>query len=215
MLGNGASGTAWTYAEVRDDGRCPDRWGGRAFLAVDLSGDRLADTWWGPFTSCISCEPLGALDLDADGDDELAVLEQAASTPTFLLFDVVPSEDMPGLRPIPVAEPGSPRAGLDPLRDVGFATGGDEGFQGTVACEGFPEDPVVVIAWSWHPVEGPGSDVREVHIVGLELRADAQMHVVSESHTTIPVDERLPEPFGNGGEACGLDFDPANPTIEP
>jgi hypothetical protein len=208
FLGDGVDGTAWTYAKQAADGSCPDRsYDGRFFLAVDFTGDGLADDSWGPFEYCGGCEPYGALDLNADGADELAVLAQWGSTPQYLLFSVRPNaEGTPSLRPISVAAPGAPAAELAPGEPLDFWTGGDEGFQGAVACEGYPDDPVLVIAWSRHPIEGSGSDVYDAHITRLSLESDGLLHVLSEANFTQPVDEPLPPPFGSDSRACGLGF---------
>lgn len=207
LLGDGVNGEAWTYAKQAADGGCPSGNYGRFFLAVDFTGDGLADDSWGPFENCGLCEPYGALDLNADDADELAVLAQWGSTPQYLLFAVRSNaEGPPGLRPIGVAAPGAPAAELVPGEPLDFWTGGDEGFQGAVACEGYPEDPVLVIAWSRHPIEGASSDMNDAHITRLALESDGLVHVLSQANFTQPVDEPLPPPFGSDSRACGLDF---------
>jgi Tol biopolymer transport system component len=207
FLGDGADGTAWTYAKQEVDGGCPSRNYGRFFLAVDFTGDGLADDSWGPFEYCGECRPFGALDLDADGADELAVLAQWGSTPQYLLFAVRPNaEGTPSLRPISVAAPGAPAAELAPGEPLDFWTGGDEGFQGAVACEGYPEHPVLVIAWSRHPIEGAGADVNDAHITRLSLESDGLLQVLSQANFTQPVAQPLPPPFGSDSRACGLNF---------
>ncbi|HWO70272.1 MAG TPA: hypothetical protein VNP94_05900, partial [Actinomycetota bacterium] len=137
------------------------------------------------------------------GDEELVVLAQAASTPQFLLFSVRPG---PELAPVTVAPPGHRPAGLAPGEPLSIWTGGDEGFQGAVACEGYPADPVLVVAWSDHPVEGPGSDTVEVHVARLGLEPDGTARVLEASDSTQTVGDPLPFPFGSQGRACGVDF---------
>jgi hypothetical protein len=203
LLGDGASGTAWTGAPVGEDGSCPEGFEG-TIVAADVTGDGLADAWWGPLEHCVLCEPYDAADLDADGDEELVVLAQAASTPQFLLFSARPG---PELAPITVAAPGHHPAGLPPGEPLSIRTGGDEGFRGAVACEGSPGDPILVVAWANHPVEGPGSETTEVHVTRLALRDDVA-RVVEASDTTQPTADPLPFPFGSTGRACGVDLDP-------
>ncbi len=204
LMGDGTEDTAWTGAPLREDGSCPEGFE-ETIVAVDVTGDGLADAWWGPLEHCVMCEPWDATDLDADGDEELVVLAQAASTPQFLLFSVRPG---PELAPVTVAAPGHGPAGLRPGEPLSIWTGGDEGFQGTVACEGYPEDPVLVVAWAYHPVEGPGSGTEEVHVARLALQPDGTVRVVDAIDTTQPVGDPLPPPFGSDGRACGVDLQP-------
>lgn len=201
FLGLGASGTAWTGAPVGEDGACPEPTE-ETIVAADVSGDGLADTCWGPLAHCVMCEPYDAADLDADGDEELVVLAQAASTPRFLLFSVLPG---PELAPVTVAPPGHRPAGLPPGEPLSIWTGADEGFRGAVACEGSPGDPVLVVAWAYHPVEGSGSETTEIHVTRLALEDDTA-RVVEASDSTQAVGDPLPFPFGSEGRACGVDF---------
>ncbi len=76
-----------------------------------------------------------------------------------------------------------------------------------MACEGSPGDPILVVAWANHPVEGPGSETTEVHVTRLALRDDVA-RVVEASDTTQPTADPLPFPFGSTGRACGVDLDP-------
>jgi len=169
-----------------------------------VTGDGLADAWWGPLEHCFVCEPYDATDLDADGDEELVVLAQGGSVAGLVLFSVQPG---PELRPVTVAPPGHRAAGLLPGRSLSILVGGDEGFTGAVGCEGYPEAPVMVIAWANHPVEGPGSDTFEVHVTRLVLQDDGTARVVDASDSEQPVGDPLPFPFGSRGPACGVDFD--------
>ena len=97
-----------------------------------------------------------------------------------------------------------------PLR---MSAGGDEGFSATVACDGYPEDSVLIVAWSDHPVEGPGSETTEVHITRVVLR-DGAFHVVDTLNTEQPTtygprsSASLPDVFSRRGRECGLRFNP-------
>jgi hypothetical protein len=78
-----------------------------------------------------------------------------------------------------------------------------------VACEGYPEDPTLVVAWAYHPVEGPGSETTEVHVARLVLQPDGTARIVDASDSTQRTGDVLPRPFGSEGRACGVDFQPA------
>ncbi len=80
FAGDGTSGTAWVATKVSDDGGCPEATQASNVLAVDLNGDGVADTSYGPLDcgSEISnvefrCRAFAAPDLDHDGIAEVAV----------------------------------------------------------------------------------------------------------------------------------------------
>jgi hypothetical protein len=209
MLGDGTAGAAWTGVRVRPDGSCPSEFDGFNVVAVDHTGDGLADSWWGPMQYCVGCEPFDATDLNADGAEELVVLAQWGTTPQYLLFrmQTAPGAE-PGIEPILVADPGRPQAGFRPGEPVALWAGGDEGFSGSVRCESYPDAPILVATWSDHPIEGPGSETREVHETRLRLEADGRMHVVSGSDSTQPTTD--PGPVAWTGPACGVRFWPGS-----
>lgn len=206
LLDDGTTDTAWTAANVTSEGKCNRATDDSYLVAVDVTGDGLADASWEALKWCFMCQPLGAADFDGDGDDELVVLEQAGSVGSYLIFSAEKGSDgSVVLGPIAVAAPGNPRAELRPGRQLRFWVGGDEGYSAAVACENYPEDPIFVVAWSYQPIEGPDSDTTEVHVSHLRLR-DGAFHVVDASNTEQPADETRPEVFAAGYEACGLDL---------
>jgi hypothetical protein len=205
LLGDGTAGSAWTATPVTDDGRCKKGIEDSYLVAVDVTGDGLADATWS-LKYCFFCEPLGATDFDGDGDDELVVLTQGGSVPGYSVFSAPRAADgSVDIEPVSVADPGNPEGDLRAGKPLRIWAGGDEGFGAAVACEGYPEDPVLVVAWSNHPVEGPGSETTEVHVTRLVLR-DGAFHVVDALNTEQPTEDPLPEVFSSSGEACGLEF---------
>jgi dipeptidyl peptidase IV (DPP IV)-like protein/WD40 repeat protein len=203
FLGDGAAGIAWVGMRARENGSCPPQGGGsRAVVAADFNGDELADSWWDGIEYCLYCEPYDATDLDADGDEELVVLESHSSTPSFLVFTTRPDiEGQPLLQPVVIAAPGHEAARLiagDPLR---ISTGGDEGFSGWVRCDGFPDAPVLVVTWRDHPIEG---NTMEVHQTKLVLQADGAAHITDTNDYTAPVG--TPIPGTSDAPACGVDW---------
>jgi hypothetical protein len=206
FLGNGTPGQAWTGAPVDEAGRCSRGDDGSYVVVVDYTGDGMADDRWGPLDFCFMCRPHDRSDLDADGDDELIVMTSEGSTPTFVILMLQPANGGTfAIQPVTVAPPGNADGGLDPGQILRITTGGDEGYAGAVACEGFPGAPVLVRAWFDGPID---STDREVHIARMRFERDGTVRVLSsQDHSTV-VGDPLPFPFSTDGRACGVDFDP-------
>jgi Periplasmic component of the Tol biopolymer transport system len=66
FLGDGAEGTAWVGTQL-EAGRCVSEYEGDNIVAVDVTGDGLADSWAGPLAHCVSCSPFDITDLNGDG----------------------------------------------------------------------------------------------------------------------------------------------------
>ena len=82
--------------------------------------------------------------------------------------------------------------------------GGDEGYSAAIRCEGYPEAPVLVVAWSDYQVDVDTTE--DVYVTRLRLGEDSVFQVIAREHLRQPVDDPLPiEP---AGKACGVDFDP-------
>jgi hypothetical protein len=211
LSGADATDTVWTGYPVSEAGRCvndPDRqhW----LVAVDRTGDGLVD-FSGPLplVNCpyVGCQPLGATDLDADGDDELVVMS-LFSIIDHMFFSVDRSGGAYSISPILVAEPGNPAAQIHAGEPLVTAAGGDEGFDAWIRCEGDPTAPVLVYTWSNFQIES--NDPTEWHQTKLRLEADGMFHVVDTT------DLSLPQRQDPGLElsvlpACGVDFDRLSP----
>jgi dipeptidyl aminopeptidase/acylaminoacyl peptidase len=202
FLGDGTRGQAWTGAEVKDNGTCPEPSLGLTYLVVaDVDGDGVADASSQTVEFCFFCRPFGAVDFDADGDDELVVMASEGSTPTFMVYDVRGTDGAYQIEPVLVAEPGHREARAEPGQPLTFSTGGDEGYAGWVRCEDFPAAPVLVITWRDHPIEG---DTMEVHETRFVLEDDGMFHVVGSNDYSTAVGEPIP---GVSDEpACGVDW---------
>jgi hypothetical protein len=208
FLGDETDETAWTGAPVTEAGRCSNQTDDRYVVAVDFTGDALADDVWRALEHCFLCEPYAATDLDGDGDDELIVLESGGTTPRFDLFDLDPMDEQARIRPVTVAPPGDAAAGFPAGDAAHIVTGGDEGFTGFVSCEGYPDDPRIVVAWADGPVDGPGADWRDTHVARLILE-DGVVRVVQSSNDRARTDADLVYPFGVDDAACGVDWNPS------
>lgn len=208
-LGDGTDGNAWTAVHPEDDGSCPgrgapavDRW----LLAVDHTGDRVADSWIDlPFECANLCAPFDATDFDGNGTEELIVVN-SFSIMDYTFFAVRPNAtgDL-RVEPILVAAPGHRPAQISAGEPLRISAGGDAGYASSIECESYPSAPVIVWSWSFAPVE---SDVpTEVHVTRIQLQADGLFHVTDTNDYTVPAGT----PSGIGGQyelgpACGVDW---------
>jgi Tol biopolymer transport system component len=205
FTGDGNSDTVLVGMEGRD-GRCTDAAEGTEIIAIDVTGDGLRDGGYFVNAGCLLCSAYAAADLDEDGLPELIVLHQSSSTPVYELIKVVGStpEDV-SLVSIRIAS-NAPQMGLSAGETVTLTAGGDEGYSFAVGCEGFPTSPVLVQWSSYHPIEGPGSDVKDVYVTKLRLSAETAT-VVDSQHTTQPTSD--PPPFDSlDSTGCGVRWFP-------
>jgi hypothetical protein len=207
FAGDGTHGGAWTAVLLKDDGTCP-RFAkpNNYLLAVDYTGDRLADSWLDlPFDCYVGCAPFDATDLDGDGSEELVVTSYF-SIMDYYLFSVRPNPvGELQVEPILVADPGHEPAGITAGLPLRIDAGGDEGYGSSITCEGYPSAPVIVWSSSYAPVE---SNVpKEVHVTRIQLQSDGLFHVVGTNDYTVPAGE--PSGINNEtGPACGVDWHP-------
>lgn len=211
LLGDGTKGSAWTASRVTDGGRC-DRSENSYLVAADVTGDGRADASWGQLVGCFVCRPFGATDFDGDGAEELVVLVSGGSVAAYQVLSAEEASDGSiDFDPVPVAPPGNRKGDLPAGEPLRMWAGGDEGFTASIACDRYPDDPILIVAWSDHPVEGPGSETTEIHITRLVLR-DGSFHVVNSVNTEQPTafgpdsNESLPKVFSRRGRECGLRF---------
>jgi Tol biopolymer transport system component len=205
--GDGTLGAAWTGARVTDGGSCPANGVGEYIVAADLDGDGSAEPGgMGFLDHCLLCQPVAATDLSGDGVLELVVLEEASSTPSYSLYEVsLPtSERSPGIYSLFVAPPGYPAGGFPGGEPIRFTAGGDEGYSAAIDCEGYPDAPVLVVAWSNYQVEV--DETEDVYVTRLRLGDDGAFHVIGGEHSTQAIDDPLP--VDPAPTACGVAFDP-------
>ena len=213
LLGDGTPSTAWTGYPADPEGTCPripgaanEKWR----VAVDVTGDGLADAESGTNGgTCLytGCSPLGASDLDGDGDQEL-VIHTNFSIIDHLYFSAR-RLDSGGfaLDPILVADPGNPAAGIDPGAPLVTSAAGDAGYAGWIRCEGYPESPILV--WTYVSSVVESDRPAEWHETKLQLLDDGSgppmFHVVATNDFTLPPTED-PGLIRSEKPACGLDF---------
>ncbi|HEY7476832.1 MAG TPA: hypothetical protein VIB62_01215 [Actinomycetota bacterium] len=189
--------------EVRGDA-CADPFHNSMAL-IDLDGDGAPDGGTS-LPRCIGCAAFAAVDLDADGAEELVVLLQGGTTPEYGLYESshANSERSPGLYPLFLAS-GATADGFPAESPVTFSVGGDEGYSGAVECEGFPQAPVLVVWSKEHPVDGQGAEVTTIRMTKLRL-VYGSFDVIDTTSYEQPTSDPLP--FDRGGTACGVDWDP-------
>jgi hypothetical protein len=208
LVPDGIGDVAWTGFLVGEEGRCavePDQqdW----IVAVDLTGDGTPDASGDlPLVNCpyVGCAPLGAADLDADGDGEL-IVRTWFSVNDQGYFAIEGTDGTYAIAPIAVAAPGDPAAGVEPGEPLQTSTGGDAGLSAWVRCEGYPEAPVLVYAWVFADIAG--AQRSEWHEVKLRLHDDGLFHVVDSTDVSLPPGED-PGFVRSDAPACGVDFTP-------
>jgi WD40-like Beta Propeller Repeat len=205
FTGDGQDDTALVGMEGRD-GRCTNAAEGTEIVALDSTGDGLPDGGYDVNDGCVGCEALAAADLDGDGLPELIVLHESSATPVYELIKIVrPGTESSGLVPIRIS-PDVPQMGLSANETLLLTAGGDEGSSFAIGCEGPPDAPVLVQWSSQHPVDGTGSDVRDVYETKLKL-SSVTAAVIDSQHVTQPTSDPLPfDPLHSNG--CGVQWFP-------
>jgi TolB protein len=157
----GVTGTAYVATKLSDVGRCPDAGTGGAFqvVAVDVSGDGLADASYGPLDCDQFCSAFAAIDVNDGGTDDVLVQNVQFSIAGLKLFEVQPKEDGgAALGPVTVAPPGSAAFGHDGFEgdeEPQFWLGGDAGETDTIRCEPYEGGRALVSTVVSSPVDSP------------------------------------------------------------
>jgi WD40 repeat protein len=206
FLGDGTDGTAWTGTRVRSDGTCPpsgndDRYG----VAVDFTGDDLADSWSGEtIASCVMCAPFKATDLNGDGGDDLIVTLSYFSIMQYGLFTVMPVDAQPSVVPFRVGEPGHPQHALDAGDPFTFWVGGDAGSSDYFYCDRLPE---FWLTGTESPIDGGAGDVTTWHETHVSLGTDGIAHILSGQTYTVPYGTIIDHEHTTSKPDCGLGVD--------
>jgi hypothetical protein len=200
----GVDGTAFVATRTGDTGGCPPLDGATQVLAVDVTGDGLADTSYGPLECDQWCDAFAAPDVNRDGDDELLVRNIQFSIAGLKLFEVEAGDGGAAVGPVTVAPPGSATFGYQGFEagtEPQFWLGGDAGNLDAIRCEPFEGGRALVSTTSFHPIEAPGDrDVTETWFVleGFDL------HVVDVREYAVPVNDDT-QPFMQT-DGCGANL---------
>jgi hypothetical protein len=198
----GVQGAAYVATRTGDTGGCPD--GGFHVVAVDVTGDGVADASYGPI-ECenLPCSAFAAPDVDGDGTDELLVENIAFSIAGLRLYEV--REDPAEVFPVTVATPGYPEGGLEPGAEPQFWIGGDEFQVDTLRCvdDSASRWSRVLIRTSASQVPPDRTDsVWQTTRTWLGLNPDGTLSIVDVGSFDVPNDD----PDGvltQGSELCG------------
>jgi Tol biopolymer transport system component len=206
FTGDGKEDTVFVGEEGRD-GRCTGADEGTEVVAMDVTGDGRRDGGYLVSVDCLLCAAYAATDLDGNGMPELIVLHQSSATPVYELIEPVMGSAPGSLRLEPILiTSDAPQMGLSAGQPLTLTAGGDEGSSFAIGCEGSPAGPVLIQWRSQHPVDGPGSDVRDVYETKLTF-AGTNATVVDAQHTTQPTSDPLPFDSLNSS-GCGVQWFP-------
>ena len=102
-------------------------------VAIDLSGDGVADTSFGPLECDPWCSAFAAPDVDGDGTDELLIQNIQFTIAGLRLYDVR-SDPEETVAPVTVSSPGYPGEDLAPGAEPQLWIGGDAFDSETLRC---------------------------------------------------------------------------------
>jgi hypothetical protein len=201
-------GIAFVATRMGDTGGCPDATGAFNVVAMDLSGDGVADTSYGPIVcENAACVAWAAPDVDGDGTDELLVQNVAFSMPGLKLFDLLGAgSDGLALGPVTVAPPGSAEFGYQGFEggtEPQFWISGDAFSAASIRCEpSNGERAFVSVAAEIVPPDAPDAHWEVIETVFL-LR-DGQLRIVDVREFTHPFNDDVVPFLESGG--CGADL---------
>ena len=207
----GVDGMAWVATKTGDVG-CPSLGDGMQVVAVDVSGDGVADTSFGPLECDPWCSAFAAPDVDGDGTDELLIQNIQFTIAGLRLYDVR-SDPQATVAPVTVASPGYPGEDLAPGAEPQFWIGGDAFDSETLRCfedKSPPAGPGRVLIQTSATQVPPDSPDSLWHATAtwFDLQRDGTVTIVDHFDFEEPVASpsfaqrnplcgaRLPAPFG-------------------
>ena len=203
----GVDGTAWVATKTGDVG-CPSLGDGMQVLAVDVSGDGVADTSFGPLECDPWCSAFAAPDVDGDGTDELLIQNIQFSIVGLKLFEVQLGDGGAALGPVTVAPPGYPRGGLEAGAEPQLWLGGDAFDVDTLRCEDSPEGRVLIHTTATEDPPDSTDAVWRATETTYSLNDDFTASIVQVRKFTEPVGPGPPS-FQSGETLCGSNIGPS------
>ena len=203
----GVDGKAYV-ATKGGDTACPDLGDGMQVLAVDVTGDGLADTSYGPLECDWFCSAFSAPDVDGDGVDEILIQNVQFSIVGLKLFDVQLGDGGAGLGPVTVAPPGYPRGGLEPGVEPQLWLGGDAFDIETLRCEDSPDGRVLIHTTATEDPPDSTDSVWRATAITYSLNDDGTVSIVDVREFTEPVGPGPPS-FQSGETLCGSNLGPS------
>lgn len=209
FLGDGTMGSAWTGTKVTADDTCPTNYDDRYGVAVDYTGDGVADSWSGETIEvCGGCEPWKAMDLNGDGRKELLVIVEYFSIMHYGVYTFLDVNGRPEIEPFRIGEPGHPEHQLDPGKPFTFWVGGDAGLSDWFYCETLPE---FWLTGTESPIDPAPGAVKTVHRTHVSLMTDGIAHILFADTYTVPAETQLELPYTSPDHSeptCGLGVGP-------
>jgi Tol biopolymer transport system component len=181
-------GTAYVATKMGDGTGCPPVDGGFNVIAIDLDGDGVADTDYGPIECELECRAFAAPDLDGNGISELLVVQRGGTELGLGIFAMQNNWGPVGSAPVPVevASPGDPEHGFVPGRPGRVFVGGDAGNAERLTCERVAGRIILVQSLgSSVPFDSPDA-VWKIHEITLALESDGELHVIDTTDYEAP-----------------------------
>jgi hypothetical protein len=201
----GVDGTAWVATKTGDVG-CPSLGDGMQLVAVDVTGDGMADTSFGPLECDPWCSAFAAPDVDGDGTDELLIQNIQFTIAGLRLYDVGSDPD-PTVMPVTVSSPGYPGEGLAPGAEPQLWIGGDAFDADTLRCfedQRPPSEPgrvLIQTSATQVPPDSPDS-IRPTTETWFDLQPDGTVTIVDRGDFEEPIGSG-PSSFAQQNRLCG------------
>jgi Tol biopolymer transport system component len=203
----GVDGKAFVATRAGDTA-CPDPGDGMQVLAVDITGDGLADTSYGPLQCDQWCSAYSAPDVDGDGTDEVLVQNVEFSIVGLKLYEVQVGDGGAALGPVTVARPGSPLEGFEPGAEPQLWLGGDAFELDTLRCEDSPDGHVLVYTTATQDPPDTFDSVWRATATTFSLNDDFTVSIVDVREFTEPFGADAPS-FQSGETLCGSNLGPS------
>jgi Tol biopolymer transport system component len=196
--------TAFVGEELTSGGRCPRSFEFTGVIAIDLTGDGIADIASEPFTCQQGCGAFAAPDIDGDGTDEILAINVWVTVVGLQLFDVLPGEGVPAILPVLVEPPGDAVRGFEGYDGSGppqFWIGGDGFGADGLRCEPLGGRRVLVSSTAQMVPPDTLDSIWEIHETTFVLESGVFRVIGSRDYT---------EPIGSssfmGTTGCGADM---------
>jgi WD40-like Beta Propeller Repeat len=203
----GVDGKAYVATKAGDT-ECPDLGDGMQVLAVDVTGDALADTSYGPLECEQWCTAYATPDVDGDGTDELLVQNVEFSIVGLKLFEVQLGDGGAAIGPVTVAPPGYPQGGLEPGAEPQLWLGGDAFDLDTLRCDDSPDGRVLIHTTATEDPPDSTDSVWRATAITYSLNDDFTVSIVEVREFTEPVGSGPPS-FQSDETLCGSNLGPS------
>jgi len=201
----GMNGTAWVATKAGDVS-CPSPGDGMQVVAVDVSGDGVADASFGPLECEASCSAFAAPDVDGDGTDELLIQNVEFTIIGLRLYDVRSDPDAV-VMPVTVRSPGYAGGGFAPGAEPQFWIGGDAFDTESLRCfedQPPPAGPGRVLIQTTATQKPPDSPDSRWHATEtwFDLQPDGTVTILDRGNFEEPIGSGPPS-FAQQNDLCG------------